>query len=212
MSMNRVERKFVFENGFKSKNVIQSLQKNFSIKKIFNPRGINTIYFDTNKLDYLYDNLSGIKNRVKSRIRFYNENDQIIYEEKIKKNEIGLKRKDFIISECKKTLNYENALKNFKKSSIYINSKYFLKETLFVKYNREYFTDIFGNFITHDTKIEFFDVKFFKKPVLYKKSIIEYKINEKNFERNLFYKFNIRYSRHSKYVVGMALLNKTSYV
>ncbi len=211
--MNRIERKFILENGFKSKIVVQSLQKKYPIKKIFNSREINTIYFDTNKLDYLYDNLSGIKNRVKSRVRFYsNYNDQIIYEEKIKKNEIGSKRKIYITPKNEKTLDYENSLKSFKKSKIYLNSKYFLKETLFVKYNREYFTDIFGNFITHDTKIEFFDVKFFKKSVLYKKSIIEYKINEKNFEKKLFYNFNIRYSRHSKYVVGMALLNKTSYV
>ncbi len=211
--MNRIERKFVLENGFKSKNVVQSLQKNYSIKKIFNPREINTIYFDTNKLDYLYDNLSGIKNRVKSRVRFYsNKNDKIIYEEKIKKNEIGYKRKIHITPKNEKTLNYENSLKSFKKSKIYLNSKYFLNETLFVKYYREYFIDLFGNFITHDTKIEFFDVKFFKKSVLYNKSIIEYKINEKNFEKKLFYNFNIRYSRHSKYVVGMALLNKTSYV
>ena len=211
--MNRIERKFVLENGYKSKNVIQSLQKNYSIKKIFNPREINTIYFDTNKLDYLYDNLSGIKNRVKSRIRFYsNKNDQIIYEEKIKKNEVGFKRKIYLTPNKKKIINFQNSLECFKKSDIYLNSKYFLKETLFIKYNREYFTDIFGNFLTHDTKIEFFDVKLFKKSVLYDKSIIEYKINEENFENKFFYNFDIRYSRHSKYVVGMALINKTFYV
>ena len=211
--MNRIERKFVLENGFKSKNVVLGLQKNYSIKKIFNPREINTIYFDTNKFDYLYDNLSGIKNRVKSRIRFYsNKNDQMIYEEKYKNNEIGFKSKINLTLKKEKPLNYENSLESFKKSKIYLNSKYFLKETLFVKYYREYFTDIFGNFITHDTKIEFFDVKFFKKSISYDKSVIEYKINEKNFRKNFFYNFNIRYSRHSKYVVGMALLNKTSYV
>ena len=211
--MNRIERKFVLENGFKSKNVVLNLQKNYSIKKIFNPREINTIYFDTNKFDYLYDNLSGIKNRVKSRIRFYsNKNDQMIYEEKYKNNEIGFKSKIYLTLKKKKPLNYENSLESFKKSKIYLNSKYFLKETLFVKYYREYFTDIFGNFITHDTKIEFFDVKFFRKSISYDKSVIEYKINEENFSKNFFYNFNIRYSRHSKYVVGMALLNKTSYV
>ena len=131
---------------------------------------------------------------------------------KITPTELSKEQELASLSKNEKTLDYENSLKSFKKSKIYLNSKYFLKETLFVKYNREYFTDIFGNFITHDTKIEFFDVKFFKKSVLYKKSIIEYKINEKNFEKKLFYNFNIRYSRHSKYVVGMALLNKTSYV
>ena len=209
----RIERKFVFDNEFQSENIFQKISYKYVIKKIFEPRQINSIYLDTKNLDYLYDNLSGIKNRIKSRVRFYSDNDnQIIYEEKIKKNEIGFKRKSIFINNKNINLNYENSIKIFKESDLFLKSKYFLKETLFVQYNRKYFIDIFGNFITHDTGIQFSDVKYFKKPLTYNKTVIEYKIFENNFKNGLFYNFKQRYSRHSKYVAGMAILNKTSYV
>lgn len=209
----RIERKFVFENQLQSDNIFQNILKNFVIKKIFESRQINSVYLDTKKLDYLHDNLSGIKNRIKSRIRFYSDNNtQIIYEEKIKKNEIGFKKKTVLKTDGKINLNFENSIKIFKESNFFLKSKYFLKETLFVQYNRKYFIDIFGNFITYDTDICFSDVEYFKKPIMYKKAVIEYKIFENNFKNNLFYNFKQRYSRHSKYVAGMAILNKTSYV
>ena len=95
--MSRVERKFVLENGFKSKCVIKDLRKIYYLKKKFHPRQICTIYFDSLYLDLLHDNLSGYSNRIKSRIRFYPfENTQIIYEQKIKNNEIGLKKRIFL--------------------------------------------------------------------------------------------------------------------
>ena len=53
---------------------------------------------------------------------------------------------------------------------------------------------------------------YFNKPIIYEKSVIEYKIEEENFKKRLFYNFKLRNSRHSKYVVGMALLNKTLYI
>lgn len=211
--MNRIERKFIIENGFSSANVLLYLYKNFVIKEKFAPRKINSIYFDTTNFDYLFDNLTGIKNRVKSRLRFYSdENDKVIYEEKIKNNEIGFKKKSYIEIPNEKLLNWDICLKKFKQSNLFLSSNFFLKETLFVKYDRKYMVDIFGNFITHDTNIQFYDVKYFNNPIIYKKSVIEYKINEQNFKKKLFYNFKLRHSRHSKYVVGMALLNKTAYL
>ena len=82
----RIERKFVFDNKFQLENYFKKLYKSFIIKKIYEPREISTIYLDTKNLDYLYDNLVGINNRIKARVRFYsNVNNKIIYEEKIKK-------------------------------------------------------------------------------------------------------------------------------
>ena len=82
------------------------------------------------------------------------------------------KRKDIILAISKKKNNQcfvEYANKN--KINITFNLEQ-SEKTYVDKIN------IFGNFITHDTKIEFFDVKFFKKSISYDKSVIEYKINE----------------------------------
>ena len=117
----RIERKFVFDNEFQSENTFQKISNKYVIKKIFEPRQINSIYLDTKNLDYLYDNLSGIKNRIKSRVRFYSDNDnQIIYEEKIKKNEIGFKKKSIFINNKNVNLNYENSIKIFKESDLFL--------------------------------------------------------------------------------------------
>ena len=116
----RIERKFVFDNEIQSENIFQNISKNFVIKKIFETRQINSIYLDTKNLDYLYDNLSGIKNRIKSRVRFYSDNNtQIIYEEKIKKNEIGFKKKIVFKTESKVNLNFETSTKIFKESNFF---------------------------------------------------------------------------------------------
>ena len=211
--MNRVEKKFIIENSFDSKKILFYLSKNFVIKKKFENREINSIYLDTTNYDYMSDNLDGIKNRIKSRLRFYSgSNNQFVYEEKIKKNEIGFKKKlYFDIGETEK-LDWDICLAKFKESHLFLTTKFYLRESLFVKYNREYMIDLFGNSITMDTNIKFYDVKYFNKPIIYEKSVIEYKIEEENFKKKLFYNFKLRNSRHSKYVVGMALLNKTLYI
>ena len=209
----RIERKFVFDNKFQLESCFKKLYKSFIFKKIYEPREISTIYLDTKNLDYLYDNLVGINNRIKSRLRFYsNMNNKVIYEEKIKKNELGSKTKIILNLNGNKKLGFKSTLNTLKKTNFYLNSKSFLNETLFVKYKRQYFSDIFGNFITIDSEIRFSDVTYFRKLISYNKSLIEYKIDETNYKNNMFYNFPQKYTRHSKYVVGMALLNKTSYV
>ena len=209
----RIERKFVFDNKFQLESCFKKLYKSFIFKKIYEPREISTIYLDTKNLDYLYDNLAGINNRIKSRLRFYsNMNNKVIYEEKIKKNELGSKTKIILNLNGNKKLGFKSTLNTLKKTNFYLNSKSFLNETLFVKYKRQYFSDIFGNFITIDSEIRFSDVTYFRKLISYNKSLIEYKIDETNYKNNMFYNFPQKYTRHSKYVVGMALLNKTSYV
>ena len=209
----RIERKFVFDNKFQLESCFKKLYKSFIFKKIYEPREISTIYLDTKNLDYLYDNLAGINNRIKSRLRFYsNINNKVIYEEKIKKNELGSKTKITLNLNGNKKLGFKSTLNTLKKTNFYLNSKSFLNETLFVKYKRQYFSDIFGNFITIDSEIRFSDVTYFRKLISYNKSLIEYKIDETNYKNNMFYNFPQKYTRHSKYVVGMALLNKTSYV
>ena len=140
--VNRVERKFIIENGFDSKKVLFYLSKNFVIKKKFENREINSIYLDTTNYDYLSDNLAGIKNRIKSRLRFYSDTyNQVVYEEKIKENEIGFKKKLYIDILDTKKLDWDLCLAKFKETHLFLTLKFFLRESLFVKYNREYLVD-----------------------------------------------------------------------
>lgn len=74
---------FYFDNwiNFKSK-----------IQKEYNDRLVNSIYYDSENFDTAKDNLAGISNRHKYRIRWYNEyQNKFNYEIKIKKNNLGKK-------------------------------------------------------------------------------------------------------------------------
>ena len=64
-------------------------QKN--INKIYKPRIISSIYYDDINLGFANDNLIGISNRIKIRLRSYNLSENFNYEFKIKKNKLGSK-------------------------------------------------------------------------------------------------------------------------
>ena len=73
----------------------------------YNDRVVNSIYYDTNNFKSAQDNLAGISQRKKYRVRWYNDDKKnILYEVKIKKNNLGKK-----IS-LKTNSNFEN-LENF---------------------------------------------------------------------------------------------------
>ncbi len=65
-----------------------------SFKKIFPDRQVNNIYFDSPHFTCFNDNVAGVANRVKFRIRWYGDFDVIKkpkLEIKIKKNQLGRK-------------------------------------------------------------------------------------------------------------------------
>ena len=55
-------------------------------KKLYKNRRVNSIYYDTNDLDCLWDNINGFSNRDKYRVRWYNEinNSEVFFEKKKK--------------------------------------------------------------------------------------------------------------------------------
>lgn len=203
--MYRLERKFLFNNKFESNIALTYLLKNYSFRKSFKPRDVYSIYLDTKNLDFLYDNIIGLSNRKKIRYRFYSTiPNELIYEEKIKKNSFGKK--------IKKVYRNPEKLDIFKAKKIIkeieSEKKDILYQQISVNYKREYFIDIFKNSLTIDSDINFFD----KRNYIYDRSLIEYKINLDNYKNNYFHKINFPFSRHSKYVAGMAMINKTIYV
>ena len=92
----RYERKFQSEG--RSVGVVESLirQNPVGFSPAFRPRQINNIYFDTPGLNCFHDNLRGVPNRWKFRVRWYgnngNEISQPLLELKIKKGTVGTKK------------------------------------------------------------------------------------------------------------------------
>ena len=80
---NRLEKKFIYNIGDES-------YKYFLIsgmfKETYPKRFVNSIYFDTDIYQDVWDNINGFGNRKKIRIRWYNElnNSPVFIEEKKK--------------------------------------------------------------------------------------------------------------------------------
>ena len=89
----RFENKFIFSRG-DEKN-FRSLVTNGFLRKLYENRIVNSIYYDTIALDNLYHNINGSDNRVKYRVRWYNQinNSEVFFEKKIKSGLITKKKK-----------------------------------------------------------------------------------------------------------------------
>ena len=203
-------------NSFESLNIDDYLKSNSKIFKIYPSRNIHSIYYDTYDLKFISENLSGISERKKFRIRWYNnDQEQLIAEVKIRKNKLVTKiKKNF---EVKKNL---NSIKNlslieYNQNVKEIILKYFSKEVLQPKVKISYLRDYFyykGLIITLDKNLEFLDLKT-KQIFNFKNNIIEIKFSENKL--NLFNKlesnFPFRITRNSKYVLAMSSLGYSSY-
>ena len=91
----RFERKWVFKDIDKETLLLSLLNSKFFFIEQFNERVVNSIYFDTLSLKSAVDNLDGINDREKHRLRWYGEDTDTlispILENKIKKNFQGYK-------------------------------------------------------------------------------------------------------------------------
>ena len=78
MKNKRIERKWVFNKADHILVLNLLLRSNFFFKNQYPPRKINSIYFDNNNLSNITQNLDGISNRVKYRVRWYGKVDNLI--------------------------------------------------------------------------------------------------------------------------------------
>ena len=65
---NRIEKKFVYNQGDES---FRQFLINGMFFEAFEPRLVNSIYFDTTAFHDVWDNINGFGNRKKIRIRWY---------------------------------------------------------------------------------------------------------------------------------------------
>ncbi len=187
-------------------------------------RYVNTIYLDNSSYDSVRDNLSGVSDRFKRRIRWYDGNSEIKIEKKVRHGRLGKKEASILdlggdFSSALSALDLRNR----------INDSLYNKEALFsdyytpvlgVRYLRKYFEDQAGFRVTFDEKIQFSDLyddstsfSLSNELIDYEPKVMEIKFNPsvKDYMNTLISKLNMTTKRHSKYLVGMACLGNVVY-
>lgn len=119
---------------------------NEGMTELYEPRRINSIYFDTGNLNMFFDSEEGTLPRKKIRVRWYNDEQNFTFEKKISSIEGRFKTTKTLehINECGEIFNEQ-----------YFDPKYgIVKPTLNVSYYRSYFS--FRSMrITFDDKITY---------------------------------------------------------
>ena len=216
----RYEKKFVIPSSSKYllKHYLYSDELRFI--KQYPQRIVNSIYLDKNNFQFFYENIDGLSNRKKYRIRWYGELDdlkKITLEIKTKNNDLG----DKILCELdqfnpKNTKDImQDLIKSISKkniSSFYINEIKYLRPSLFVSYKRNYYKSRLINCrVTFDENIKYYRLhpnsKINLKSHIINDSMImelKYPLDVENYYISNFLKnIPFRLSKNSKYINGL---------
>tara|TARA_B110000091_G_C13616200_1_gene390956 strand:- start:77 stop:754 length:678 start_codon:yes stop_codon:yes gene_type:complete len=206
---NRFEKKWLFKNTFYPEVLLSLYRSKFFFRQQHTPRFINSIYFDTNNLDCINDNLDGTNIRKKFRVRWYGNNKSLNnpnLEIKYKKNFESYK-KIYLLGKFK-NLDFTD-INNIKLLSKYINNNILLNQNLkpinLIQYKRLYLISS-NNLIraTLDYDIKSKKIINFLNPFFsnFRDVILElkYETNLDNYVRTNLNQMNTRYSKSSKYI------------
>ena len=204
----RYERKYIIENVDLPAFVYQI--QNSSFLEVYKERKINNLYYDNINLDSIFDNIDGLSNRKKYRVRWYGDT----FKSSIKQFEIKFKS-EFLNS--KKIINigkfqiknhndfqqtYDKLIEILKKNDLPL---FFEMQSKFLKlynfYKRKYYLSADENVrITVDSDLKFYSP--LTKNIFEEKNIIiEIKYNREFKYVNEFK--NLRINKYSKYVKGV---------
>ncbi len=208
----RFERKWVFNNNFL--DVYNNLLKSkFLFRTNFPDRTVNSIYFDDFKNSCVSENLAGVNEKTKFRLRWYGKNNHILknpkLEFKVKKNFMNYK----IIKDLKILNNFDlRKTKNVNFITKTVNSIYKIKTLIPVStthYDRSYFlssNNLVRSTLDKQLKVSKFNNDFFI-PIFKKfnKIILELKYEKKydEYVRKNINDISSRYSKNSKYIYSM---------
>ena len=206
---NRFEKKWLFKNTFYPEVLLSLYRSKFFFRQQHTSRFINSIYFDTNNLDCINDNLDGTNIRKKFRVRWYGNNKTLNnpnLEIKYKKNFESYKK--IYLLEKFKNLDFTD-INNIKLLSKYINNNILLNQNLkpinLIQYKRLYLISS-NNLIraTLDYDIKSKKIINFLNPFFsnFRDVILElkYETNLDNYVRTNLNQMNTRYSKSSKYI------------
>jgi SPX domain protein involved in polyphosphate accumulation len=209
----RYERKYILNNNLTSIEFVNILGGNF--REIHSPRIVNSIYFDNPEYRNFFENIEGLQERYKARIRWY--------EDDLKKSNLEIKVKDGIFG--KKIISeFLNVSPNADFYSLISNSDNYpnlekcyipyiinLIPTSFNKYLRRYFETFDGKIrITVDTDLKFKKLYSFYLPdetelISLDYSIVEvkYKSSDEQIVSNIMKNSPLILRKFSKYTAGI---------
>ena len=216
MESNRIEKKFVYIEGDDS---YKFFLINGMFKKLYPDRKINSLYFDTDDLKNVWDNINCFSNREKIILIWYNElNNSEVYLEQKKKNNLTTIKNVVLLGKFRNTndlFEQINKEKFFLKSFL-LKRKINLKKTVWVSYKRKYFIDPLKKLrITLDNSIKVYHSEKLKK-IFIDKSVLEmkYKVNNSSYVNNLINQnfLQNRNQKYSKYVNSFIELNDSGLI
>ena len=192
------------------------IEKNFHT--IYKKRKVVSVYFDTLDYKFFRDNIEGVCNRIKARIRWYEtlNNKKIISEPileiKEKNGFVGSKQNFRISNFKKKKLDFKDfQLNNEISNRVYFN----VFPILIVSYEREYYLNYNKKFrATVDTNLNVISLNNKKIKLKINKEIMEIKYNlefDDDYRNQIINKnFKFRNQKFSKYVVSLLNLKKNA--
>ncbi|MCB0652661.1 MAG: polyphosphate polymerase domain-containing protein [Saprospiraceae bacterium] len=202
----RYERKYVLENVplFDIQQMVRLLPVGF--REAFPVRRVNNVYFDTVSFSAYQDNIIGIGDRTKFRLRWYGEHfDHLlkpVLEEKVKHGELGYKNvfplQDTFWKDIAKAAREIPQISNLNLSPVLINS-----------YLRYYYATPDNRFrltIDLDMKYGRFETSRALLPYAFsEKTVLEIKYDQEFSEEadRITQFFPLRPTKHSKYVIGI---------
>ena len=218
----RYERKYWLDTD--KSLIFKNILKDKQFNEIYKKRRVMSLYFDTLNFKFFKENIEGVGNRIKPRLRWYDD----VQENKLNKIDVRLeikKKKGFVGNKLNyKIGKYRNIYELIKsinqfdfqeKISNIVNIQVF--PILITSYDREYYLSkdkLFRS--TIDTNLKVYSVKNISHKIPMFKDIMELKYdltNDNNF-RNKFISsnFKLRHQKFSKYVVGILNLKKNGLI
>lgn len=216
----RYERKFTVPDKFTLKTIEQFVKRNKALfREVYHLRQVNNIYFDTLAYNDYFDNVLGVSDRKKIRIRWYGDTlgdiQKPVLEIKIKKGLVGdkwsYKLTPFVLDN-----NFDNDVIQsiFKASNLpmpILESVKMVSPTLLNSYSRKYFLSADNRFrVTLDFKLLYHKIdkrfnNFNFAPTSDENKIIElkYGLLDDQTANAISTQFPFRLNKNSKYVNGV---------
>lgn len=191
----------------------------FLFREVYHERQINNIYFDTNDYRFYFDNVDGVSNRQKVRIRWYGKMmGEIIdpkLEFKIKKGLVGDKwtynLNSFLMSNQIGLTSLQQVFKDSGLGNPIFEMIRDLKPTLLNSYRRRYFVSANKKFrITLDYDVNYRNIKdkfncfgAIAEQDSFNVVELKYNLEDDKLANQVTTQFTFRLSKNSKYVNGV---------
>lgn len=226
----RYEIKFILDEG-KLAEFTSWMYCYTGAQAAYSPRNVNSLYFDDISYESVRDNLAGVSDRKKTRLRWYHNSDStdissLALELKVRDGRLGYKKtyplptlQQEIMTLEAGTI-YEQAVEELEASTPqHILGDDYYVPTLHISYFREYFEDMNGLRITLDHNINFHQVmphsqllQGISSPYAMHIAELKFSPHTKPKVIELLRSLHMTPKRHSKYLVGLSVFGQAIYI